>query len=67
MALIRRKGNNRIPPTILNIISRVNPRILKGKSISQAKMKRKNRTMAKGQHITKRMHKRIKAIKVFID
>lgn len=67
MALIRRNGNNKIPPTILKITSNVNPNILNGNRMIQAMMKRKNKPMANGQHITKSMHKSIKAIKVFID
>jgi len=48
------------------MISIVNPRILKGMRIIQANMNRKNKTIAKGQHITNKMQKRRKAIKVFM-
>jgi hypothetical protein len=55
-ALMTRKGNSNMPPTILKITSMVNPRILNGINMIQAKINRKKNTIAKGQHRTNRMH-----------
>jgi hypothetical protein len=55
-----------MPPTILKITSIVKPSILNGMSITQAKRNRKKSMMAKGQHITNRIHSNKKAIIVFM-
>jgi len=44
----------------------VKPRILNGMSMIQAMIKRKNSTMASGQHRTKSIHHNNNAIRVFI-
>jgi hypothetical protein len=67
MALIILNGSINIPPTILKMTSKVNPRILNGNKIIQARINKKNRPRAIGQHRTKRMHHNSKTISVFME
>jgi hypothetical protein len=67
MALMILNGSINIPPTILKMTSNVNPRILNGNKIIQARMNKKNRPRAIGQHSTKRMHHNSKTISVFME
>jgi hypothetical protein len=61
-----RKGNMKRVPMNLKMISIENPMILNGNKISQINGNRNKRTIARGQHSTKRMHQRINEISVFI-
>jgi hypothetical protein len=61
-----RNGNINKAPTNLNTSSIVSPTILKGSRISQKRGSKMSIIRARGQHKTKRIHQRRKAIKDFI-
>lgn len=66
IARIILNGKSSMPPTILKTSSSVNPTILNGNRISQISGNNNSTTNAIGQHITKRIHQRIKPRNVLI-
>ncbi len=60
------KGNNRILLITLNTSPNVNPTMVKGRSMSHTSGSNTIRISASGQHITNKIHHRMRAIRVFI-
>jgi hypothetical protein len=65
-ALATLKGKRKIAPRILKTKEKVNPIMVKGRRISHTSGKINNINKASGQQITKRIHQRVKPIKVLI-